>query len=104
MAANWLYRLADFFSVDILLKTWFQPWKNDVIAAQNIALSDQVKIWQQNLISRLVGFFLRTVVILLAAGLLVMAAGLLLIGLAVWIATPLLVFLLPFTGLILLLS
>lgn len=68
--------------------------------ARNIALSDQVKIWEQNLVSRLVGFFVRTIVI--AISLLIMAILSIALGaiLVIWFLLPFLVFLLPVVGLI----
>jgi len=41
-----LEEIADFFSLEGLARTWFAPWKNDVLSSTNLALSDQVKIWE----------------------------------------------------------
>lgn len=86
---------ADFFSLDSLVRTWLAPWKNDVSSAQNAALSDQVKLWQQNLASRIIGFLIRTIIILAALitlGVLAVLAG---ASLIVWLVVPLLIFVLP---------
>lgn len=90
-----LYEVADFFSLESLTRTWFAPWKNDVISLQNAALSDQVKVWEQNFVSRLVGFLIRSVVILVAVlilGLLTIALG---VGLLLWLFVPALILILP---------
>lgn len=91
-------RVTDNFSLLFLLKTLLAPWKNDVLIAHNASLADQLKVWQLNLASRLIGFLIRTVVILVSVCLLllmVVATG---IGLALWVATPLLVIILPLVG------
>lgn len=98
-AQSWLVQLTDFFSVDILLKTWFSPWKNDVLVGQNLALSDQMKLWQQNLASRLVGMIMRTVVILISVLILALMALTIALGLVIWVALPGLVIILPLVGL-----
>lgn len=90
-----LYEVADIFSLDILVKTWLAPWKNDVLSAQNIALSDQIKLWEQNLASRLVGFFVRSVIIFLAVISLAILTILLAIGLVIWLIVPALIIILP---------
>lgn len=91
-------KIIDFFSLEILFKTWVAPWKNDVISAENISLGDQLKIWQLNLVSRIVGFVVRTVIIVVA--ILALGFGGLLGGLALacWIALPLAAVLLPLLG------
>jgi hypothetical protein len=89
---------ADFFSLEALIKTWWSPWKNDVISERNLALSDQFKIWQQNLASRIVGFLVRTVVIataLLCIGLLSILSFL---ALGLWLTLPIVAVLLPLIG------
>lgn len=95
VAAALLYEVADFFSLEILLRTLFAPWKNDVLQLRNAALGDQVKVWEQNLVSRIVGFILRTVVILVGLLVLSLMTIVLGIGLVLWLAVPFLIFILP---------
>jgi len=93
-----LGKVADFFSLEILLKTWVAPWKNDVMTARNLSLGDQVKLWQMNMVSRLVGFFVRTVVILVCLfciALATLASAFFFFG---WLITPILVIALPLLG------
>lgn len=90
-----LYEVADFFSLETLVKTWFSPWKNDVLSAQNVALSDTIKLWEQNLASRFVGFALRSIVILVAVISLAVLTIILGVGLVVWLVVPALIFILP---------
>lgn len=87
--------LADFFSLETLIKSWFSPWKNDVESGHNLALSDQVKIWENNLVSRLVGFVVRSMVILVALMVIAAASIGIVIGLGLWLIVPALVVALP---------
>jgi hypothetical protein len=93
-----LGRLADFFSLQGLVKTWFAPWKNDVLSARNISLGDQFKLWEMNFVSRVVGFFVRTIIIVVALLVLGLTAILALLVLGVWIVLPLLIIALPLIG------
>lgn len=90
--------ITDAFSLPTLVRTLFQPWKNDVLQARNASLADQIKIWQLNLASRIVGFFVRLVVIV--ATLIILTAVLVLVGLLLvaWVLTPLAVIVLPILG------
>jgi len=90
-----IYRLADFFSLPILVRTWFAPWKNDVLVARNVSLGDMWKIWEQNFASRIVGFILRTLIIFtsLVCVSLITIVGSLALGL--WLVVPFMPFILP---------
>lgn len=94
-----LFAVVDFFSVDMLIKTWLAPWKGDVQSARNIALQDQVKLWESNLASRAIGFIIRSFVILLS---LIIIAAVALVGalaLVAWVIMPALLIGLPIIGL-----
>ena len=41
-----------FFSITLLLKTLFDPWKRDVSYAENISLNEQFRLLAENLVSR----------------------------------------------------
>lgn len=90
-----LYDVTDFFSLPILVRTWFSPWKNDTIVARNISLGDQWKIWQQNFISRFFGFMIRTIIILFTLFILAVLTILSAISVGVWLLVPFLPLLLP---------
>ena len=91
-------RIVYLFSVSQLGKTLFDPWKNDVIRAHNLSLADQLKVWQLNLASRIVGFLVRSLVILAALFVLALLILLSAVILFIWIATPLLAIVLPLIG------
>lgn len=49
-----------FFSMDLLLKTLFLPWKRDEINTDNMSLQDKGRVFLMNLVSRLVGAVVRS--------------------------------------------
>jgi len=49
----------NFFSIDLLFKTLFLPWKRDEIDTSNLSLQDRLQILIMNLVSRLVGAVVR---------------------------------------------
>lgn len=61
----------NYFSVPLLFRTLFDPWKKDEIDTTNMALDDMIKVWFANLISRLVGAAVRTITIMV--GILIIA-------------------------------
>lgn len=82
--------IADNFSLGILFKTWFAPWKQIVsYKDRNMSLDNRFRAGVDNLVSRVVGFMVRSVVMLTAllcmSGLTVIAAVLLI----VWPVIPL---------------
>ncbi len=95
VALYWLSCVEGFFSIQTLLTTWFLPWKNDVLVARNLSIGDQVNLWMQNLVSRLVGAVVRSVFITVGLSSLAVVALLLATGLIIWLLTPLLIFGLP---------
>ena len=54
-----------YFSVDLLLKTLFLPWKRDEIDTSNLSLDLKFRVWIMNLVSRLIGATVRMAVILI---------------------------------------
>lgn len=59
-----LAALADFFSFGDLARTLFYPWKRDIYTAQNQPLGKILEAWEMNLMSRLIGFVIRSSVII----------------------------------------
>lgn len=60
----WLLHLADLFSVGILLKTFFAPWKRDILSTRGLSLKSRINVWIMNLTSRLIGAFIKTATLL----------------------------------------
>lgn len=86
------------FSVPVLLRTLFDPWKRDVTYVENASLQELFNIWLGNFISRLVGFVVRTFTILIGFILTVIAFILLLAFLLVWFLMPIIIILLIING------
>ncbi len=58
-------KLFSFFSVDLLFRTLFLPWKRDEVDTTNMALDDKLRVYLMNLVSRLVGAVVRSFTILI---------------------------------------
>lgn len=56
--------LADFFSLRILVSSFFQPWRKDIRSTRYLPLGLKLKIWLRNQIARLVGMFIKAPVLL----------------------------------------
>lgn len=90
--------ITDSFSLPTLFKTLFQPWKNDVLSVRNASLADQLKVWQLNLASRIIGFVVRLIVIGVAVLMLLMLTMLIGGAMVIWVFVPILVVALPLLG------
>lgn len=87
----------DYFSIDLLLKTWFSPFRQ--ISAQKITGPLEVR-WQafvDRLISRFIGAFMRTILILTGIVSLVAFTVASAVALVLWALVPLF----PFLGAVL---
>lgn len=64
---NLLRRQAEGFSVKVLLRTLFSPWKQTVnIPGPNTPLQVRLQWWIGNQISRFLGFLIRSITLLIA--------------------------------------
>lgn len=87
------------FSIPLLLRTLFDPWKRDISSAENASMQDLFQLWISNLVSRFIGFIVRLITIF--TGLLV-SSLVLILELAVilaWFAMPVIVIYLLINGL-----
>ena len=87
----WTKKVQRTFSVDVLLKTLFSPWKR-IVSLPGRSLDEKFRAAIDNLVSRVIGFFVR-IIILFAAS--VMIFGTLLAGITLAALWPLI----PFIGL-----
>ncbi len=62
-AALWLAKVSDFFSIPLLLKTLFQPFRQQDTGAVQGAFEVQLRAWLDNLLSRFIGAMVRTFMI-----------------------------------------
>jgi len=56
----WFLYLVDLFSLEIIFKTFFAPWRRDVVKVRNMPLKVVIQVWAMNVISRLIGMFIKT--------------------------------------------
>jgi hypothetical protein len=64
IGTSYIKKLLRFFSLGVLAKTLFSPWKRDIINTRGMPLQERLQVWIMNLISRLIGFIIRLVTIL----------------------------------------
>jgi len=62
-----LIRTIDNFSLEYLLKTLFAPWKRDIVGGVNLSIQQKFQIWSWNLVSRFMGFAIRSITIIVGA-------------------------------------
>jgi hypothetical protein len=82
-------KIRQFFSMSLLLRTLFAPWKRDEVDMGNLSLQDRFRVLMMNLVSRLVGAAVRggtilvgmTSVILTTVGFFITIAGFILLPL-----------------------
>ena len=86
------------FSVSVLLRTLFDPWRRDVTYVENASLQELFNIWLGNFISRLVGFVVRTFTILVGFILTMISLVILLAFILAWFLSPVIIILLIING------
>ena len=80
----------DQFSIPLLLKTLFQPFRQISNFSVDGALEDKMRAWLDRTISRLIGAFIRIIMMIVGLIALVGVVILSLLRLMIWIAMPLL--------------
>jgi len=81
----------NFFSIPLLFRTLFAPWKKDQIVAQGLSLQETIQVLALNFVSRLVGFVIRTVVLFLSLVALLLLILITAFTLILWLILPFLV-------------
>jgi hypothetical protein len=95
-----LMSLEDFFSIDLLLKTFFAPFRQISAGKVQGALGVQLRAWFDGLISRLIGAMIRLFTILAGLIAITIYAVIGVVVLVLWACLPLL----PIAGIILFIS
>lgn len=80
--------ILDAFSVKQLLRTLFSPWRR-IISYPGASLGDKMRAWGDNMVSRVIGFFVRIFVLLGAVVALVVIGILTIFELIAWPLLPL---------------
>ena len=90
-------RTADFFSVGLLLRTLFNPFRQISAAPVGGALSVQLSAFFDKLFSRAIGAVVRSMVIIVGILMILLRFLWMIAGVIMWLALPLM----PFIGIIL---
>lgn len=90
-------RTADFFSVGLLLRTLFNPFRQISAAPVGGALSVQLSAFFDKLFSRAIGAVVRSMVIIVGILMILLRFLWMIVGVIMWLALPLM----PFIGIIL---
>ncbi len=64
-ARNRLISSYDYFSIDLLARTLFSPWRQISAGKVQGPIGVQLRAWFDNLISRIIGGFVRTLVMII---------------------------------------
>lgn len=100
-----LIKITDIFSVKILLRTFLSPWKRDITPMQEgQPLGELLKVMVFNLISRLIGAFIKTVILFIYLIALVIFFAVAIFLVFLWIFLPLITILGIIFGIILILT
>lgn len=90
-------RTADFFSVGLLLKTLFNPFRQISAAPVGGDLSVQLSAFFDKMFSRAIGAVVRSMVIIIGILMILLRFLWMIVGIIMWLALPLM----PFIGIIL---
>ena len=84
-------KIYSYFSISILLRTLFDPWKRDNYTMENGSLQDKMKLALDNLISRVVGFIIRLITMIFGLLVTVIFFLLMILVLIIWLLLPVLI-------------
>ena len=87
-AQGWVTNVQMEFSAGVLLKTLFAPWKR-IISPGGRSIDEKFRAAVDNLISRVIGFFVRLLTLLVAIILIILAAAAGILFVVAWPLIPL---------------
>jgi hypothetical protein len=90
-AGNIIRNVFQTFSISVLLRTLFSPWKRDAYSAENVSLDVRMHLALDNLISRGIGFIIRIFTILTGLIFTVFAMVIMLVVILFWLCLPLVI-------------
>ncbi len=80
--------LYEYFSISRHFFTLFEPWRHDAVSLSRLPLNMWGRALLNNFVSRMIGFILRSGVIILGAVTIAVADLLLVLGLIAWLGLP----------------
>lgn len=81
--------VVDYFSIDLLLKTLFQPFRQDVTGSVDGSLDVKLHAFADNMISRVLGALIRMTILIFGIISIILYSFLFILALVVWILVPL---------------
>lgn len=91
--------LLDYFSIDLLLRTLFAPFRQISAGSVDGPIGVKLRAFFDQLISRMIGLIVRTIVILIGAVAITLQAAVSLLFILLWFVMPML----PIVGLVMML-
>jgi hypothetical protein len=91
-------KIFSFFSIKLLIRTIFDPWKRDAYTIENASLQDKLKLWLNNLISRFIGFVIRLFTIILGICATTLFFLVMILFFAAWFLLPIIILYLIING------
>lgn len=89
LVRGWVARIADFFSIGLLVRTWFKPFRQiDADRARKGSLDVIIRGAFDQLFSRLIGALARTVLILVGISSIAISSVIGILRLALWPLVP----------------
>jgi len=82
----------NFFSIAFLFKSLMMPWKKDIIISVNPTLQETISNLAENLISRIIGFLIRSTTIIIGLITITICDILFLAFYPIWFLLPLIAF------------
>lgn len=96
--------LTDLFSVRLIFLTLFAPWKRDQVSDRGLPLNEKFQVWIWNLISRFVGFLVKSIVFLVYLMFVSIFFALAFVSILFWFLLPIIIIGLMIGGIIELLT
>lgn len=91
-------KIYSYFSIHILLRTLFDPWKRDNYSIENGSLEARSKVMLDNLVSRVIGFVIRLFTMLFGLSLTISFFVLMFLILIIWLTLPIVILALIVNG------
>ena len=84
-----MLKITDIFSVKLLLRTYFSPWKRDITSTEGLPLNQVIQMLLFNLVSRFIGFIIKSFILLIYLMVMVVFFAFALALIFIWLFLPL---------------